>query len=213
MAAIARVYQARFETHPAVTLAITNGTLAAFSDVVAQTCQILLTTPQSHPPRSLEFDPPPPRSLDFSRTARFAVFGIGMGPLLGRWNLFLENNFPLRCVGGKVSLKALGKRVLTDQALMAPTGLAIFIGSMGFMEGRNAAGVQKKFADMYKPAIIANWQVWPLAQLVNFRYMPLPYRVPFQATCGVFWTLYLSLLNAREDIKQDGPYRAKKLTL
>ena len=27
--------------------------------------------------------------------------------------------------------------------------------------------------------------------------MPLPYRVPFQSTCGVFWTLYLSLLNAK----------------
>jgi hypothetical protein len=26
--------------------------------------------------------------------------------------------------------------------------------------------------------------------------MPLPYRVPFQQTCGVFWTLYLSLLNS-----------------
>ena len=34
-------------------------------------------------------------------------------------------------------------------------------------------------------------------QLVNFRFMPLPYRVPFQSTCGVFWTLYLSLLNAK----------------
>lgn len=34
-------------------------------------------------------------------------------------------------------------------------------------------------------------------QLVNFRFMPLPYRVPFQSSCGVFWTLYLSLLNAK----------------
>lgn len=27
--------------------------------------------------------------------------------------------------------------------------------------------------------------------------MPLPYRVPFQSSCGVFWTLYLSLVNSR----------------
>jgi len=26
--------------------------------------------------------------------------------------------------------------------------------------------------------------------------MPLPYRVPFAQTCGVFWTLYLSILNS-----------------
>ena len=40
-------------------------------------------------------------------------------------------------------------------------------------------------ADMYR------------VQLINFRFMPLAYRVPFQSTCGVFWTLYLSLLNAK----------------
>lgn len=31
--------------------------------------------------------------------------------------------------------------------------------------------------------------------------MPLPYRVPFQQTCGVFWTLYLSILNSKEDAR------------
>ena len=33
-------------------------------------------------------------------------------------------------------------------------------------------------------------------QFINFWLMPLPYRVPFQQTCGMFWTLYLSLLNS-----------------
>lgn len=47
---------------------------------------------------------------------------LGMGPLIGRWNVFLEKNFPLRMVGGSksgtVDLKALGKRVLADQSVM-----------------------------------------------------------------------------------------------
>ena len=42
MAAIAKVYQAHFETRPAVTLAIANGALGALADVVAQTCQIMV---------------------------------------------------------------------------------------------------------------------------------------------------------------------------
>jgi protein Mpv17 len=46
-------------------------------------------------------------------------------------------------------------------------------------------------------ALIANWKVWPLIQTINFKVMPLPYRVPFQSTCGIGWVLYLSLLNAR----------------
>ena len=46
-------------------------------------------------------------------------------------------------------------------------------------------------------ALIANWKVWPLIQTINFKLMPLQYRVPFQSTCGIAWTLYLSLLNAK----------------
>lgn len=82
---------------------------------------------------------------------------------------------------------------------MAPIGLALFIGSMGIMEGQDSSHIARKYGDLYPDALRANWQVWPLAQVVNFRYMPLAMRVPFQATCGIFWNLYLSLLNAREN--------------
>lgn len=73
---------------------------------------------------------------------------------------------------------------------------------MGIMEGRDGPHIRRKYADMLVPALIANWQVWPLAQFLNFRYMPLAYRVPFQSSCGVFWTLYLSILNSRESLEQ-----------
>lgn len=33
---------------------------------------------------------------------------------------------------------------------------------------------------MFVPAILANWTVWPFIQLVNFRFMPLAYRVRLQ---------------------------------
>ena len=55
----------------------------------------------------------------------------------------------------------------------APIGLALFTGSMGYMERGSIDGVQAKFGEMYIPALLANWQLWPLVQLVNFRYMPL----------------------------------------
>ncbi|KAI0662604.1 hypothetical protein C8Q70DRAFT_959874 [Cubamyces menziesii] len=197
--ALARVYQQSFESHPYTTLAFTNGALNALGDVVAQfTQRVVEDTPEEHRRQ---------RKYDVPRTLRFFAFGFGMGPLIGRWNFFLERHFPLRPLGGanpgKVSLRALARRVGADQLFMAPIGLALFIGSMGAMEGRSPKHIEERYKDLYKPALIANWQVWPLAQLINFRYMPLPYRVPFQSTCGVFWTLYLSLLNAKEDEIQD----------
>lgn len=48
----------------------------------------------------------------------------------------------------KVSLAALGKRVLADQAVMAPFGLVLFIGSMGIMEGRTTQDLKEKYQDV-----------------------------------------------------------------
>ena len=74
----------------------------------------------------------------------------------------------------------------------APFGLAMFVGSMGLMEGRSTGEIKQKYSDVslphverdlqlvltaynqvFVPAILANWQVWPLVQAVNFRFMPL----------------------------------------
>ncbi|KAG8907308.1 hypothetical protein FRB99_004757 [Tulasnella sp. 403] len=208
MATIARIYQAQFDRSPTQTLALTNGTLSAVGDICAQTIElfVLLLTElcllvpclavrlhiriikSAHDLRG--------RNYDVSRTLRFIAFGVGMGPLIGRWNRFLETAFPLRSAGGKVSFRSLAKRVAADQTIMAPVGMALFVSSMGIMEGRTFSQVSQKYRDMFIPAMVANWKVWPAVQFVNFRFMPLPYRVPFQSSCGVFWTVYLSLLNA-----------------
>jgi len=127
-----------------------------------------------------------------------------MSPVIGRWNRFLELKFPLLSHRGKAAgFTALSKRVVVDQLVMAPVGLSIFLGSMGVMEGRDPEHIRARFKDIYQPALLANWKIWPAAQFINFRFMPLPYRVPFQQSCGVFWTLYLSLLNFAESEKQD----------
>jgi len=197
--ALARAYQQSFDSHPYGTLAVTNGALSALGDAVAQLSEGLIKP--RHGRHSDERTP-----YDIPRTLRFFAFGFGMGPVIGRWNFFLERNFPLRFQGGssgKVSIRQLSKRVAADQMIMAPIGLAIFIGSMGIMEGRDVRHTRQKYVDLFPTALKTNWQVWPIAQLINFRFMPLPYRVPFQSTCGVFWTLYLSVLNSKEGHQQD----------
>ncbi|KAF8527997.1 hypothetical protein BU17DRAFT_39234 [Hysterangium stoloniferum] len=193
MAAFFRFYQKSFNNRPIITLICTNASLNALGDVVAQTSQI---TVSRRDPDNIEILEP---SYDPLRTARFAAFGAIMGPLIGRWAKFLEHRFPLRLSKAvkKASMSAVVKRVASDQFVMAPIGLAIFLGSMSVMEGRSTCEMKQKYTALFGPALLANWTVWPFAQMVNFRYMPLAYRVPFQSTCGVFWTLYLSLLNSR----------------
>ncbi|TEB39321.1 hypothetical protein FA13DRAFT_1809104 [Coprinellus micaceus] len=209
---LVRAYQQSFDTHPNITLSIAGGCLNALGDCVAQVAE---GTTRDKPDRN---------QYDIVRTARFFAYGATLSPFLGRWNALLESRFPLHlrrplthranAAGGlirpgetasnnPVSSRQLLKRVAADQIIMAPLGLVLFIGSMGMMEGRTRSQIKQKYQDLYGDAIVANWKVWPVAQLVNFRFMPLPYRVPFSQACGVFWTLYLSMLNSREDKKQD----------
>ncbi|KAI0286782.1 hypothetical protein BGY98DRAFT_941867 [Russula aff. rugulosa BPL654] len=199
--ALARVYRRFFESYPHVTLAVAGGALTALGDVVAQLSEQIVgfhSVTSEEDVRSREF------RYDIPRTLRFFCFGAGISPLIGQWNKYLEFRFPLRSrKNSATSFTALSKRVLVDQIFVAPIGLSIFLSSMGVMEGRDIKHIRGRFEDIYRPALLANWKIWPAAQFINFRFIPLPYRVPFQQTCGVFWTLYLSLINSAESRKQD----------
>ncbi|EIW71354.1 hypothetical protein TREMEDRAFT_67721 [Tremella mesenterica DSM 1558] len=175
-----RYYNRNFDKRPIPTLIVTNGILSTVADVLT-----------AKPPPGT-----PGPSYDFERTLRFSVYGMAMGPIIGRWLRLLERQLPVR-QGTKGNGLQFAKRVFADQAIMAPIGLILFVGSMGLMEGRDLTGVGDKFQEMYWPALMANWKVWPLLQTINFTAVPLPYRVPFQSTCGIAWTLYLSLLNVK----------------
>ncbi|KAG7531069.1 hypothetical protein FFLO_04563 [Filobasidium floriforme] len=204
--AFAKVYTSNFERRPVPTLMITNGALNSIGDAVAQTSQILLARPSVPHPDTLEFQPPAP-TYDPYRTLRFAAFGVAIGPLVGVWMKFLERKIPLKVPGGSTGVQT-AKRVFMDQFVLSLSQLALFVAAMGYMEGRDTNGVKDKFSDRLSAALIANWKVWPLVQAVNFRLMPLPFITQFQSTCGIAWTVYLSVLNARDDIRLDKPTTA-----
>lgn len=47
---------------------------------------------------------------------------------------------------------------------------------MGVMEGRSVPQIKEKYTDLFKPALLTNWQVWPIAQvsIVTLRsYQPI----------------------------------------
>lgn len=56
-------------------------------------------------------------------------------------------------------------------------GLACFFTFMTVAEGGGKRAVQKKFQDIYVPALKANWLVWPAVQMINFRIMPIQYQI------------------------------------
>ncbi|KIS02440.1 hypothetical protein L804_00708 [Cryptococcus deuterogattii 2001/935-1] len=89
------------------TLVVTNGVLNTIADVLMHN-----PTPQSPTPT---YDP--------YRTLRFAVFGMGMGPIIGRWMRFLERAIP---IPAKASLGTAGKGA--GGILTGPAGASAGVG-------------------------------------------------------------------------------------
>ena len=54
-------------------------------------------------------------------------------------------------------------------------------------------GFAKVAADLW-PTLIANWKLWPPANFINFRFVPLNYRVLFTNMVAVIWNIYLSAM-------------------
>lgn len=154
---------------------------------------------------------PPP--FDFERLTRFMAYGFMMAPIQHKWFGWLSRLFPIE--GGKGTTNAL-RRVAFDQFLFAPCGLAAFFTFMTVAEGGGKRAVMRKFQDVYLPALKANFLVWPLVQVLNFRVIPIQFQIvsyifrgerdgnanriqPFVSTIGIFWTAYLSLTNSSDE--------------
>ncbi|KAF9975985.1 hypothetical protein BGZ73_000150 [Actinomortierella ambigua] len=89
------------------------------------------------------------------------------------------------------------RRMLADQILFAPVGLAMLFTALTVLEGGGAKEIHEKLNESYPAALKANYTIWPIVQLVNFSIMPLQFRLPFVSAVGIAWNAYLSLVNNR----------------
>ena len=140
-----------------------------------------------------------PQPFDFERLTRFMTYPFIMAPLQFLWFGRLTKWFPIGAKGGNA--QAL-KRVAMDQLIFAPVGLSCFFTFMTVTEGGGRKEVATKFQHLYLPTLRANFILWPAVQLINFRFMPLQFQIPFVSLIGIAWTAYLSLTNASEDEEQ-----------
>jgi protein Mpv17 len=223
MALVSRLiakFNSYYAERPVMTMMITNAVLGGIADTVAQSITTIRLTAlrkpggitkddtmaieiheldRKNPLSPIELIPntkflPPP--FDFERLTRFMAYGFMMAPVQFRWFKFLSRAFPI------TKSSALGpalKMMAFDQLIFAPVGVATFFTVMTIAEGGGKRAVTHKLRDMYLPTMKANYMVWPLVQMVNFRIMPIQFQLPFVSTVGIAWTAYLSLSNAAED--------------
>ncbi|KAM3071407.1 hypothetical protein ACMFMF_007879 [Clarireedia jacksonii] len=213
-------FNSYYAARPILTMMITNSILGGIADTTAQSITAIRTAAvrksggvrkddtlaieiheldKKDPFHEQDLIPdskalPPP--FDFERLTRFMAYGFGMAPIQFKWFQFLSRIFPF---GKNPGLFPAIKMVAFDQLIFAPVGIATFFTVMTIAEGGGKRAVTHKLRDMYLPTLKANFMVWPLVQIINFRLMPLQFQLPFVSTVGIAWTAYLSLSNATED--------------
>lgn len=52
------------------------------------------------------------------------------------------------------------------------------------------------------PTLLTNYAVWPLLQVINFRFVPFRHKTPYVLFWGYLWNIYLSNYNfsANKDV-------------
>lgn len=106
--------------------------------------------------------------------------------MLYNWYKFLD-----KIIIGQAGLAPF-KKVCVDQLLMAPTVSFSIVSLLEAMQGSNLSQIKQKLVNNL-PSIVSNqYKIWPLAQLVNFYFIPLHYRLLYVNIVAFFWNIYLA---------------------
>lgn len=123
---------------------------------------------------------------DFTRTARMGLVGFIIAPVLRTWYLTLD-----RIVPGTAKTAGF-KKMLLDQSLFAPVMICFFFSVTESLAGKRPHEIKKKLRERYVETLITNYKIWPLAQTLNFTFIPIQHRIGFVQLVAIFWNAYMS---------------------
>lgn len=175
-------YLLQLNKHPLRTKALTSAFIAGLSDVAAQG---IING----------------RHTSWRRTLALACYGlIWNGPSAHYWQRFLEVLFK-----GKSDIGTVLRKVLVDQSTYGPLCNILFMSFATLvLEGRTLAYLKDKIRRDYVLVQLNGWKLWPLAALINYKFVPLQFRVLFVNVVALCWSIFL-LVKARSTIKAAAP--------
>lgn len=114
------------------------------------------------------------------------VVGLIIGPVLRTWYLTLDRILP-------GAAKTAGfKKMLLDQSVFAPVMICFFFGVTETLAGKRLHDIKQMLQERYTETLITNYKIWPLAQTLNFTFVPIQHRVGFVQIVAIFWNAYMS---------------------
>ena len=87
------------------------------------------------------------------------------------------------------------KKLLIDQLGAAPLIMLGFFPAINFVEGKPFSQSVQDLKEKYYATMIANYKIWPPANLVNFMFVPIQYQVLWANFISLFFNAVLSYMH------------------
>lgn len=97
------------------------------------------------------------------------------------------------------SLRFVATKVAVDGLLFGPLDLLVFFTYMGFSSGKTANQVKEDVKRDFLPALILEGGIWPVVQVVNFRFIPVRYQLLYVNFFCLLDSSFLSWLEQQQD--------------
>ncbi|XP_071953369.1 mpv17-like protein 2 isoform X2 [Antedon mediterranea] len=180
-----------FSKYLLITNTVTCSSLLAIGDVIEQTREIRRNRKnESHASKHHH-------SYNWKRTGRMACIGLALGPFNHYWYFFLDRFLP------GTSGKMVIKKILLDQVVAAPFFNGSFILGMGLLEGKSLTENLDNFKSKFPTLYLMDWCIWPVAQAINFTFIPSYLRVTYVNFITLGWDAVLSFVQFDMTPKKD----------
>jgi protein Mpv17 len=133
----------------------------------------------------------PHAAIDIMRVVRLGAYGLLIdGPCGSLWYDVLEQRvFPKE----PLSTKAVLSKTALDQVVYATIMTGVYFAVIRLLEGHPEA-IMSTLQSKFLPTLAANYMIWPLAHVINFRFIPSEFRILYNNVVCIAWLTGLSFL-------------------
>ncbi|KAG3158546.1 hypothetical protein PI124_g11315 [Phytophthora idaei] len=172
---------------PLLTKGLTAATLFGAGDRIAQRIEGDKALEEDHTVKCREEDQDGPMSASTARTLRMVMWGgLFAAPIMHTWFHVVDRVIP------GTGRMVIAKKVVADMLVIAPgTSLAFFTVTKS-MEGEPVSDAFKVAKLKLPPTLLADYMLWPAANIIIFGIVPFHYRTPLTHCVSLLWSTFLS---------------------
>ncbi|OAD62073.1 Mpv17-like protein 2 [Eufriesea mexicana] len=115
-----------------------------------------------------------------------ALSGMSVGIVCHYWYKYLDIKLPGR------NMYIVLKKVIIDQLICSPLCITMFFVTLSILEKSNWAKLKDEIITKAHRLYIAEWIIWPPAQIFNFYFLPTKYRVVYDNIISLGYDVYTS---------------------